>query len=170
MKKIIYSLALILGLTIISIDPAVGQLRPRMKRIPKKPPIASQNRKIVNTFNNISGSASWKGSFKRNETAQKSPTNLLATQQSRLKPNRYAAGPHSTFKRNQQGRVSGYTEWKPNENNPTGYDQVQRFRLEGRTHVNKNTGQAVSAPLMIGKNIPGGVRKAQRGEIPKGKN
>jgi hypothetical protein len=88
----------------------------------------------------------------------------------KLKPVKEAAGPHSTFKRNQQGKVSGHAEWKPNSKNPSGFDQVKRTDTQygnPHTHRNKVTGENVPTPHTHGKDIPGGVRTADPSELPR---
>jgi hypothetical protein len=88
----------------------------------------------------------------------------------RLKPDPKATGPHSTWKTDADGNIAGHTEWTPNAQNPSGFDEVKRVDLQGGPHYNKATGQDVPAPHAHEKGIPGNVRPARPDEIPKDGN
>jgi hypothetical protein len=84
-----------------------------------------------------------------------------------LKPDPRAKGQHFTFKTDPQtGKVTGYAEWKPNPQNPSGFDQVKRVDFTGDPHFNKATGQDVPTPHAHEKGVPGGVRPARPDEVP----
>lgn len=86
-----------------------------------------------------------------------------------LQPDPRAQGPHSTFKLDPAGRVSGHAEWVPNPKNPSGFDQVKRVDTQygnPHTHHNTATGQEIPTPHVHDKSAPGGVRSARPDELP----
>jgi hypothetical protein len=83
------------------------------------------------------------------------------------RPDASAVGPHTTFKKNAQGDVSGYAEWSPNTQNPTGFDLRKRVDIEGRPHYNKVSKKEIPTPHVESPDIPGKVRAATQDEIPK---
>ena len=84
-----------------------------------------------------------------------------------LQPDGTAEGPHTTFRRNQEGHVTNCAQWNPNPRQPvTGFDEVKRVDLTGKSHPNPATGQDVFPPHVHDKTTPGGVRSARRDEIP----
>jgi hypothetical protein len=85
-----------------------------------------------------------------------------------LKPDPGASGPHSTRRTDGNGNTTNHAEWQPNARNPSGFDEVKRVDLQGRSHFNKVTGQNMPTPHTHGRDIPGGVRPAQPSEIPGG--
>jgi RHS repeat-associated protein len=88
----------------------------------------------------------------------------------KLKPDPNATGPHSTWKTDAGGNVTGHAEWKPNPQNPSGFDQVKRVDTQHanpHTHHNKATGEAVPTPHVHETSTPGGVRPARPDELPK---
>jgi hypothetical protein len=87
-----------------------------------------------------------------------------------LTPDPNTTGPHSTWKTDADGNVTGHAEWKPNPQNPSGFDEAKRVDIEGKPHFNKVTGENVPTPHAHGKDIPGGVRPARPDEIPGGGN
>lgn len=87
-----------------------------------------------------------------------------------LKLNERAQGPHSTFKTDSEGRVTGHAEWQPNAYNPHGMQQVKRVDTQyanPHTHHNGATGQEVRTPHVHEKSAPGGVRPARPDELPR---
>ena len=67
-----------------------------------------------------------------------------------LKPDPNATGPHSTWKTDADGNITGHAEWKPNPQNPSGFDQAKRVDTQHanpHTHHNKATGEAV--PVLV---------------------
>lgn len=95
-------------------------------------------------------------------------------QANRLNPDPKAVGPdgkgveHTTYKIDSKtGKVYGYVEWLPNEQNPIGFEVKKRVDITGGPHTNKMTLDEVPTPHVQGKDIPGGVRPALPGEIPK---
>jgi RHS repeat-associated protein len=81
-------------------------------------------------------------------------------------PGESAAGAHTSFKMNKDGNISNYVEYKTNNQNPTGFDEVKRVDLTGKPHVNKQTKTSIPTPHVNGKDIPGGVRPALPEELP----
>ncbi|NNC19209.1 VCBS repeat-containing protein [Corallococcus exiguus] len=81
-----------------------------------------------------------------------------------LKPDLRAEGPHTTFKKDSQGRVTGYAEWQPNPRNPTGFDQAKRVDTQ---HANPHTHNNVPTPHVHEKSAPGGVRPPRPDELPR---
>jgi hypothetical protein len=78
-----------------------------------------------------------------------------------------AEGPHSTFKIDQNGRVSGYQEWTPSRDarNPNAFEPAKRFDRDGKTHFDKETGRDVPTPHI---QEPGGkVRPPRPDEMPR---
>lgn len=84
-----------------------------------------------------------------------------------LKSDPAAQGPHSTFKTDPQGRVTGHAEWQPNPRNPSGFDEVKRVDMMGDPHYNKVTGERVPTPHVHEMGTPGGVRPARPDEVPR---
>ena len=87
-----------------------------------------------------------------------------------LKLNPDAEGPHSTFKTDAQGRVTGHAEWQPNPRNPAGMDQVKRVDTQyanPHTHHNNVTKEQVPTPHVHEKSTPGEVRPARPDELPR---
>lgn len=84
----------------------------------------------------------------------------------KLKPDTTASSEHTTYMRNTDGTVSKYETWEPNPQNPSGFDSVKRFDIEGDPHYNKVLKEDIPTPHVHGKDIPGGVRRATPSEIP----
>ncbi len=78
----------------------------------------------------------------------------------KLRPDPNAQGPHTTFKTNTDGKVTGHAEWKPNPKNPSGFDQVKRVDTQ---YANPHTHAGVPTPHA---HIKGGVRPANPNELP----
>ena len=86
----------------------------------------------------------------------------------KTKPIDNAIGPHTTWKSDPQTqKLTRHETWKPNPQNPAGYDSVQSTDIVGKPHFNKQTEKPIPTPHTQGKNIPGGVRPAKQGEVPK---
>ncbi len=88
----------------------------------------------------------------------------------KLKPDPNAQGAHTTFKMDAKGNVTGHAEWKPNPQNPSGFDQVKRVDTQhahSRPHKNKVTKQEIPTPHTHDKTVPGGVRPATPDELPR---
>lgn len=81
-----------------------------------------------------------------------------------LKPDPKAEGPHSTFKRGEDGKVSGHAEFQPNDKNPSGFDQTKRVDVTGKPHTNRD-GTSVPTPHVHEKGTKD-VRPARPDEIP----
>ncbi|MFZ0748639.1 MAG: RHS repeat-associated core domain-containing protein, partial [Pyrinomonadaceae bacterium] len=93
---------------------------------------------------------------------------VLATRgRNRSGPVPGAVVPHSTLKFGPNGNITGYTTFRLNPRNPTGFDVFKRFDGTGRSHFNKVTGRDVPTPHIQGPRIPGGVRPARPGEGPR---
>ncbi len=91
------------------------------------------------------------------------------TRTKKVEPIKDADASHTTWKADPEtGEITRHETWKPNSRNPSGWDKVQSTDLKGAPHINKKTGKAIPTPHTQGKNIPGGVRPANSGEIPKG--
>ncbi|MBN1853268.1 MAG: hypothetical protein JW829_11110 [Pirellulales bacterium] len=80
-----------------------------------------------------------------------------------LKPDPKAEGPHSTFKRNSEGKVSGHTEWKPQSNprDPKPWEQVKRVDTQ---YANPHIHGDVPTPHT---HQGGRIRPAHPSELPK---
>ena len=83
-----------------------------------------------------------------------------------LVPDPHAEGHHTTFRRNPDGEISNFTEWKDNPQNPTGFDEAKRVDVTGGSHWNAQMQQDVPTPHVHDKNAVGGVRSARADEIP----
>jgi RHS repeat-associated protein len=82
----------------------------------------------------------------------------------RLKPVASAEGPHSTFKRGQDGNISNTATYEPNPKNPSGFDEVKRVDLTGAPHRGPD-GTKVPTPH-VKEAGQKGVRPARPDEIP----
>lgn len=81
-----------------------------------------------------------------------------------------AFGPHTTYKQNSQDKVTSYQTWEPNRHAPSGFTKGPRVDTQygnGHTHYNNRTNEHVPTPHVHDKNIPGGVRPANKWELPK---
>jgi len=95
---------------------------------------------------------------------------LMGKGANHLQPDTNADGAHSTWKTDDQGRVTGHAEWMPNPQHPEGFEQGKRVDTQHankHTHRNKKTGQDVPTPHAHDKSAPGGVRPATKDELPK---
>ncbi|MGH9908735.1 MAG: polymorphic toxin type 24 domain-containing protein, partial [Pyrinomonadaceae bacterium] len=87
---------------------------------------------------------------------------VLATRgRNRVGPVPGAVGPHSALKFGPGGNITGYSTFRPNPRNPTGFDLFKRFDLTGGSH------RGIPTPHVHGPGIPGGVRPARGNEIPR---
>jgi RHS repeat-associated protein len=85
----------------------------------------------------------------------------------KLAPDPTAEGPHTSFKRGADGKVSGYETYKPSDpRNPNPWTSEKRVDVTGAPHYNKVTGQDVPTPHVQSPEVPGGVRPAEPWEIP----
>ncbi len=81
-----------------------------------------------------------------------------------LKPDSKAEGPHSTSRRDGDGNVTHHAEWKPNDKNPSGYDQVKRVDTQyAKPHEHNN----IPTPHAHDKTAPSGVRPTKQDELPR---
>jgi RHS repeat-associated protein len=86
-------------------------------------------------------------------------------------------GDHVTFKRDINGNIYKYEEYKVNSKNPNGFETVKRFDggmpngNSGANHINKRTLESIPTPQVQGKDkvIPGQVRTPLPWEIPDNK-
>ena len=83
-----------------------------------------------------------------------------------LVPDPHAEGPHTTFRRSQDGEISNFTEWKNNPRNPSGFDEAKRVDVTGGSHWNAQMQQDIPTPHVHDRNAVGGVRSARADEIP----
>jgi hypothetical protein len=83
-----------------------------------------------------------------------------------LHPDSQAEGPHTTFRRSKTGDLAHHREWKPNPQNPYGWDQVKRVDLEGGGHTNPATKKEILTPHTHDRSVPGGLREARPDELP----
>ncbi len=79
----------------------------------------------------------------------------------KLMPDSKAKGPHTTFKRDQDGKITNHGTFDA-KGNP-----IQRTDVTGKPHYNKETKQYVPTPHTHTPTTPGGVRPALPGELPK---
>lgn len=87
----------------------------------------------------------------------------------KLDPDPAAQGPHTTFRRDPStGQVNHYQTWTPSDpRNPNPWTPGKRFDRDGDPHFNKVTGQDVPTPHINDPSVPGKVRPALPGEMPK---
>lgn len=86
-----------------------------------------------------------------------------------LQPDATAQGPHSTFRRDETGKLAHHAEWTPNPKQPhSGFDEVKRVDIVGDEHINKKTLESIPTPHTHDKTAPGGVRAATHDELPEG--
>ena len=85
-----------------------------------------------------------------------------------LRPHPDATGPHSSFKVNSKGQVTGYETYRfqTNPRNPRPWEPVKRVDLIGDEHYNKVLRKDIFAPHVHDPNTPGGLRPALPDEIP----
>ena len=84
----------------------------------------------------------------------------------KISPNKNADKKHVMFiKDYDTGKITSYKAYKPNPQNPCGFDEEIRYDAEGFS-VNKVTGEIIKAPHVHDPNTPGGVREAEDDEIP----
>jgi len=76
-----------------------------------------------------------------------------------LKPNSEAGGDHSTFKVNKDGKTTNTATYKTNPQNPSGFDEVKRVDVTGKTH------NGVETPHVHEPNKP--VRPVEPNELPR---
>lgn len=86
-----------------------------------------------------------------------------------LKPDENAIGPHSTFKTNAQGQVTGYMTWEKNNNRKFPYTFIEQKRVDTQyssphSHFDTKRNILVPTPHV---HEGGKVRKATSEELPK---
>lgn len=88
----------------------------------------------------------------------------------RMVPDPDAQGPHSVFRRGEDGKIKHYEEYQPQSNpkNPNPWESTKRFDGEGKPHYNKETGEQVGTPHVHDPTTPGGVRSPNPDELPIG--
>jgi hypothetical protein len=87
-----------------------------------------------------------------------------------LKPDPSASGAHTTFRRDPTtGNITHYETWKPNPQNPSGFDSAKSFHGTGNPHFNKVLGRDVNAPHVHDRLTPGGLREPLPWENPRWK-
>ncbi len=85
----------------------------------------------------------------------------------KIKPDTNAQGAHSVYKRDPNtGEITNYKTYKPNPQNPSGFDEVIGYDGVGAPHKNPITGEDL-LPHIHDKSVPGKVRKPTPDEIPK---
>jgi hypothetical protein len=82
----------------------------------------------------------------------------------KVKPDESADGDHSTIKRNSDGKITNTSTYKKNPQNPSGFDEVKRVDIDGKSHFDKKTKTTVNTPHV---HEGGGVRPAKPQELPK---
>jgi len=81
----------------------------------------------------------------------------------RQKPDPNATGDHTVLKE-KNGQIEGYTTYKPNSKNPSGFDEVKRVDKKGKAHYDKTSQQYIPTPhVHEGKD----TRPAKVDEIPR---
>ncbi len=81
-----------------------------------------------------------------------------------LRPDASAKGAHTVVKKGPDGTVSNYATYSPNKNNPTGFQEVKRVDVKGKSHTNPD-GTKVPTPH-VKESGKKGVRPANKEELP----
>lgn len=81
-------------------------------------------------------------------------------------PDQKAVGPHSTYRKDRNGKTSHWAEWNPNSKNPNGFEVGKRFDGIGPSHYNKKTDMNFKTPHVHDPKVPGGLRSPFPEEIP----
>jgi RHS repeat-associated protein len=92
------------------------------------------------------------------------PGTVLESRRNRLQPDPNATGPHSTFRRGPDGRITHTATYRPNPRNPSGFQEVRRVDVTGKAHRNPD-GTTVPTPHVHEPRMP--VRPARPDEIPR---
>ena len=82
----------------------------------------------------------------------------------KLKASNEATGDHSSFKVNNDGEITNTATYQKNLKNPTGFDEIKRVDVQGKSDFNKKTGKIVETPHV---HENGTVRKAKPEDLPK---
>ena len=82
----------------------------------------------------------------------------------KLTPDPRAEGPHSTYRTGPDGKTSNYATYEANPRNPSGYQEVKRVDVTGRSHRNPD-GTIVPTPHVREAGTRG-VRPARPDELP----
>ena len=79
-----------------------------------------------------------------------------------------AEGPHTVWKSNNKGEITNHQTFEPNTNpnNPNKWVKGNRTDVTGKSEFNKETKEWVATPHTHDSKAPGGIRPAERGEIP----
>jgi len=77
----------------------------------------------------------------------------------KLKPSSEATGDHSTFKKDGKGKTTNTATYKQNPKNPSGFDEVKRVDVKGKSH------NSVKTPHVHEPKKP--VRPAKPNELPR---
>lgn len=85
-------------------------------------------------------------------------------QQNQLQLDKNAQGDHSTFKRDANGNIYKYQEWKKNDRNPNGFDPGKRFDGGKPNGTSGAPHNGIATPHINEKN---GVRPPYKQEIPR---
>ena len=94
--------------------------------------------------------------------AYKTNPSATARGKNHIKPDPNATGAHTVVRRNPQGNITGYVEYKLNPKNPTGFDEVKRVDTQyAKPHVDNG----ISTPHVHTKQ-PKGVRPPFLDELP----
>ena len=86
--------------------------------------------------------------------ASKEDASTTKRSSNKLEPDQNADGDHSTYKRDDNGDIYKYQEWKKNDKNPNKFDPGKRFDggtkdgKPGTPHKNNRTGEEVETPHM----------------------
>ncbi|XZF15431.1 DUF6443 domain-containing protein [Chitinophagaceae bacterium MMS25-I14] len=125
---------------------------------------------LVNSVRNMSSGA---GTVSSSGSSGSSSGGGTTKNANKLEPDKDAVGDHTTLKRDKDGNVYKYQEWKANDKNPSGFDAGKRYDggkadgTPGAPHINKATKQPIPTPHVQSKDIPGGARAANPNEIPR---
>ena len=138
---------------------------PNMPLTPNPPSLPRLDRVNSNTTPNSSSSTS--------SSSSSTGTTGNGRGSNDLKPDKEnATGDHVAFKRDVNGHIYKYEEYKANPKNPSGYDSKKRFDggkpdgSAGASHRNKETGVKIPTPHISGKDVPGGARTPEFWEVP----
>jgi RHS repeat-associated protein len=82
----------------------------------------------------------------------------------KLGPDSQADGQHSTFKRDEHGKITNTATYEPNSQNPSGFQELKRVDVTGKSHTNPD-GAVVPTPHVSEAGVKG-VRPALPEELP----
>jgi hypothetical protein len=104
------------------------------------------------------------GVFGKAFTAAKNLRRTVGRAKNKLTPDRIAEGPHTAFKRGPDGKVSNYATYEPNPHNPSGFQELKRVDVIGKSHRNPD-GTLIPTPHVREPGLRG-VRPASPEELP----